>query len=213
MPSLKSVIELWRAAGTDFSMNDIERSIDDRYGCQLNAATDAQIEATIKLVDSIMDDRMERLRAKDPGAAAADAEDDAEDEFDAPPVTDELPLVPPAPQVTTPPPTPPVVTAPRTIPRLPPIRRPGMQAAPTATMTPAVAPQADVKPASRRPAFHPTEIEMREQEERDMREKAEREQRERDAAAVAVRKPGAGRLPTSRRPAFLDNLAEDDPLE
>jgi hypothetical protein len=160
-----------------------------------------------------MDDRMERLRAKDPGAAAADAEDDAEDEFDAPPVTDELPLVPPAPQVTTPPPTPPVVTAPRTIPRLPPIRRPGMQAAPTATMTPAVAPQADVKPASRRPAFHPTEIEMREQEERDMREKAEREQRERDAAAVAVRKPGAGRLPTSRRPAFLDNLAEDDLTE
>ena len=221
MPSLKVVIELWRAAGTDFSINEIERSIYDRYGCQLTAATDAQIEATIKLVDSIMDDRMERLRAKDLGAAGVEDDAEEEAEADAALPADELPLAAPAPPVITPPPTSPVVTAPRTIPRLP-IRRPGVQMTPTAPVTPIVAPQADVKPASRRPAFlvfgeleDPTAIEMREQEERDMREKAEREQRERerDAATVAVRKRGPGRLPTSRRPAFLDNLAEDDPLE
>lgn len=226
MPSLKVVIELWRAAGTDLSINEIERSIYDRYGCQLTAATDAQIEATIKLVDSIMDDRMERLRAKDPGAA--DVEDDAEEEAEADAAlpADELPLAAPAPPVITPPPTSPVVTVPRTIPRLPPIRRPGMQASPTAPVTPAVGPQTTPTPpvkASRRPAFIKLGFEDEDYEPIQPTETVKL-----PASATttpphlaglgtgrlpASRRPGTGRLPASRRPAFLNDLSDDDPLE
>jgi hypothetical protein len=221
MPSLKVVIELWRAAGTDFSINEIERSIYDRYGCQLTAATDAQIEATIKLVDSIMDDRMERLRAKDLGAAGVEDDAEEEAEADAALPADELPLAAPAPPVITPPPTSPVVTVPRTIPRLPPIRPPGMQAAPTATVTPAVAPQTTPTPpvkASRRPAFLNLGFEDEDYEPIQPTDTVKLPAPAPTttphlSGPAAIRKSGAGRLPTSRRPAFLDNLAEDDPLE
>jgi hypothetical protein len=211
MPSSKSVIELWRAAGTDFSINDIERSIDDRYGCQLNAATDVQIEATIKLVDSIMDDRMERLRAKDPAAAAA--EDDTVDEFAGAPTTDGLPLAPPAPPVSQPnfiptPSAPSATVARSSISRLPrlPIRQQAQQPAVTTAV-------AAARPEPRPPrvsGFMRTFVPPVDELLRD------REERERNAIKPEAKPPtvsGAGRLPASRRPAFLNNLADDDPEE